>query len=418
MAEGTEGRSPKWRRNGFSRPYSARQVLAIFIVLLDLLVFGVFLSPVLFMSPVAFPLAVVLNVLFGLFWLATAVGGLTSMVIDPADDLVGLNLPEEQVDDDALWCKACNSFIADEDAKHCWECHKCVSEFDHHCPWLNTCVGSKNYKWFFSTAVCLLFMLTLINVVATVLLVFRIQDEINAVGLYAHMRNGIMIGFFIAVLALNLPLCLLTGTLVSFHTYLIVTGRTTYDYLTGKPSKRKQMRAEQKELALPGVGSEELLPADESGEESGDELPFSSMIAQDDSTDVSKSVHDFMFGSAKKIPLTPSLVADNPALARGAPALPPVAPAPVAPVATSSARDMMALGSYAGLAPQVTQADVLQSLPAMTVGSYTSPQGLPFQSMPPTMGPLTPMPMGSLPPFMAMGSAVMPPPTGFASRAY
>jgi palmitoyltransferase ZDHHC1/11 len=49
-----------------------------------------------------------------------------------------------------------------DDAKHCGSCNRCVNNFDHHCRWLNNCVGQTNYQSFFRL-ICSVFVLTLLH---------------------------------------------------------------------------------------------------------------------------------------------------------------------------------------------------------------------------------------------------------------
>nr|VDC76915.1 unnamed protein product [Brassica rapa] len=134
-----------------------------------------------------------------------------------------------------LYCMLCNCEVH-KSSKHCKSCDKCVVGFDHHCKWLNNCVGRKNYMSFVSlvTASLLWLIIEAAVGVAVIVRVFsdkkRMETEIvtRLGSSFSRAPLAAVVGLCTVV---TIPACYHLSQLLFFHTLLIKKGLTTYDYL-------------------------------------------------------------------------------------------------------------------------------------------------------------------------------------------
>mmetsp|Transcript_78884 Transcript_78884/g.109302 ORF Transcript_78884/g.109302 Transcript_78884/m.109302 type:complete len:155 (+) Transcript_78884:532-996(+) len=78
--------------------------------------------------------------------------------------------------DPNLLCPTCEVVI-NSDLRHCYICNECVSRFDHHCQWLDTCIGSQNHGYFIFFISTLALYMSLITYTCFDLL---INEDINS----------------------------------------------------------------------------------------------------------------------------------------------------------------------------------------------------------------------------------------------
>mmetsp|Transcript_11197 Transcript_11197/g.33269 ORF Transcript_11197/g.33269 Transcript_11197/m.33269 type:complete len:240 (+) Transcript_11197:76-795(+) len=69
---------------------------------------------------------------------------------DPVDPACKANTQEHA--QGLKYCNQCGCYTNRHSrTRHCYDCNKCVNGFDHHCVYLQTCIGEHNYKYFFHT---------------------------------------------------------------------------------------------------------------------------------------------------------------------------------------------------------------------------------------------------------------------------
>lgn len=81
-------------------------------------------------------------------------------------------------------CQDCLT-IRTSRSRHCYVCNRCVERYDHHCPWINNCVGVNNHNSFYLYvgSMVTLLLISLTQSFYTLVLLLRLG--------YAQMANDI-----------------------------------------------------------------------------------------------------------------------------------------------------------------------------------------------------------------------------------
>jgi hypothetical protein len=135
---------------------------------------------------------------------------------------------EKKSDGSRRYCNKCQMFKPDR-THHCKICGRCNLKMDHHCPWVNNCIGYRNHKFF---------ILFIVYALACCIFVF----VVTLTTIPAFNANTPFAENFVIVLD-----CVISGALsialtafVGFHFFLLSNNYTTIEFLEKRgfsPSK-------------------------------------------------------------------------------------------------------------------------------------------------------------------------------------
>ena len=226
----------KFKKNGFDYPYPWQQIITWIFYLINLLLIFYFIIPVI--SEVEKKIKNIIIIIIIILSILVFFFAFNLTIIDPSDDLFKKEIKKKkeyiknnknyilEISKNKPFCIICCSNISDK-SKHCKKCNKCIENFDHHCDWLNNCIGKYNYSFFY-----ILILVLVLN-----------SFFIFSIGLYIffNCKNNDKMKFkFILTFIISFGNCCIGFNLTYLfiiHTYFIYKGITTYEYLLKKSKK-------------------------------------------------------------------------------------------------------------------------------------------------------------------------------------
>ena len=221
--------SSLYKQNGFFPPFPFQQIITWIFFLINTIFFSYFLL-ILEIEIKSFTI-----IIFTFLTIFVIFFAIITTIIDPADDLLKKEIKKKkfheinnlhyQLEISRLepFCIICCSNIANN-SKHCKKCNKCVNSFDHHCNWLNNCIGKTNYPFFYALLIVLIFDLFFIGGVGFYIYICATLEEKKKL---IYIFN-LIFNFIDLIIGFNL------SYLFVIHSYFIYKGISTYEYILSK----------------------------------------------------------------------------------------------------------------------------------------------------------------------------------------
>ena len=127
------------------------------------------------------------------------------------------------------YCYSC-SFYRPPRTSHCSVCDNCVERFDHHCIWLGTCIGKRNYRYFYILIFCLFFS----GFFQIICAIYYVVIESKKFQKKENYNLFIIIGLSLVAFYNILFLIFFLGKLFIIHTMLVFKNMTFYELVKDK----------------------------------------------------------------------------------------------------------------------------------------------------------------------------------------
>ena len=122
------------------------------------------------------------------------------------------------------YCKKCDLYRPPR-SMHCRQCKKCVLRMDHHCPWIQNCVGAGNTKFFilfltYGTLTCLYY---------SALCAYTVMHAFEGKGQLRHSEAAAWAALLVGSAIIVFMLLFMLGGLAGWNIYLLFKNQTALE---------------------------------------------------------------------------------------------------------------------------------------------------------------------------------------------